>query len=68
MLDVRCDPDIPPIPPHADFEQIKDAAEAVMKGDPDASGLMRKGLNQGPGALRPGQGLMGVSSEGGAAA
>jgi pyruvate dehydrogenase (quinone) len=44
LLDVRCDPDIPPIPPHADFAQIKDAAEAVVKGDPDAAGLVKKGL------------------------
>jgi pyruvate dehydrogenase (quinone) len=44
VLDVRCDPDIPPIPPHAEFEQIKDAAEAIMKGDPDAGGVVRKGM------------------------
>jgi pyruvate dehydrogenase (quinone) len=44
LLDVRCDPDIPPIPPHADFEQIKDAAEAIIKGDPDALGVVRKGM------------------------
>ena len=44
VLDVRCDPDIPPIPPHAEFEQIKDAAESIMKGDPDAAGIVRKGM------------------------
>jgi pyruvate dehydrogenase (quinone) len=44
VLDVRCDPDIPPIPPHAEFEQIKDAAEAIIKGDPDAAGIVRKGV------------------------
>jgi pyruvate dehydrogenase (quinone) len=44
LLDVRCDPDIPPIPPHAEFEQIKDAAEAIIKGDPDAIGVTKKGL------------------------
>jgi pyruvate dehydrogenase (quinone) len=44
LLDVRCDPDIPPIPPHADFEQIKDVAEAIIKGDPDAAGVVKKGL------------------------
>jgi pyruvate dehydrogenase (quinone) len=44
VLDVRCDPDIPPIPPHVEFEQIKDAAEAIIKGDPDAAGLVRKGM------------------------
>ena len=26
VLDFRTDPDIPPIPPHATFEQAKDAA------------------------------------------
>ncbi|MCP2336306.1 thiamine pyrophosphate-requiring protein [Actinomadura rupiterrae] len=44
VLDVRCDPDIPPIPPHADFDQIKDAAEAIIKGDPDSFGVVKKGL------------------------
>ncbi|MEV4014694.1 thiamine pyrophosphate-requiring protein [Nonomuraea angiospora] len=44
VLDVHCDPDIPPIPPHTDFEQLKDAAEAIMKGDPDAIGVVKKGL------------------------
>jgi pyruvate dehydrogenase (quinone) len=44
VIDVRCDPDIPPIPPHAEFEQMKDAAEAIIKGDPDSYGVVRKGL------------------------
>lgn len=44
VLDVRCDPDIPPIPPHAEFEQMKDAAEAIIKGDPDSFGIVKKGL------------------------
>jgi pyruvate dehydrogenase (quinone) len=44
VLDVRCDPDIPPIPPHAEFEQIKDAAEAIIKGDPNRIGVVKKGL------------------------
>ena len=26
VLDVRCDPDVPPIPPHATFEQAKATA------------------------------------------
>jgi pyruvate dehydrogenase (quinone) len=44
LLDVRCDPDIPPIPPHAEFSQIKDMAEAVIKGDADRVGVVRKGV------------------------
>jgi pyruvate dehydrogenase (quinone) len=44
VLDVRCDPEIPPIPPHATFEQAKFAAEAVLKGDPNAWHLVFEGV------------------------
>jgi pyruvate dehydrogenase (quinone) len=43
LLDVRCDPEVPPIPPHATFEQAKSAAEAVLKGDPNAWHLIVQG-------------------------
>ncbi|MBV9641292.1 MAG: thiamine pyrophosphate-requiring protein [Mycobacteriaceae bacterium] len=43
VLDVRCDPDVPPIPPHATYEQMKDMAEAILKGDPDAWHVMVQG-------------------------
>jgi pyruvate dehydrogenase (quinone) len=44
VLDVRCDPNIPPIPPHATFEQAKDAARAMLKGDEDRVGVIREGV------------------------
>ena len=44
MLDVRCDPNVPPIPPHATFEQIKATTEAVLKGDPGAWDIVSKGV------------------------
>jgi pyruvate dehydrogenase (quinone) len=44
VLDVRTDPDVPPIPPHATFEQAKNAAEAMLKGDPDRRGVLVEGL------------------------
>jgi pyruvate dehydrogenase (quinone) len=44
VLDVRTDPDIPPIPPHATFEQAKDAATALLKGDPNRWGVVKEGL------------------------
>jgi pyruvate dehydrogenase (quinone) len=44
LLDVRCDPEVPPIPPHATFEQAKSATEAVLKGDPDAFHLVVQGV------------------------
>ncbi|MFC7328658.1 thiamine pyrophosphate-requiring protein [Marinactinospora rubrisoli] len=43
VLDVHCDPDIPPIPPHAEFDQIKDTAKALALGDPDRVGVATKG-------------------------
>jgi len=44
ILDVRCDPNVPPNPPHATFDQIKAMTEAVLKGDPDAWDVVSKGL------------------------
>src|SRR5207302_5324143 len=43
VLDVRCDPNIPPIPPHATFEQMKDAATALLHGDPDRWEILKEG-------------------------
>ncbi|MGI9002790.1 MAG: thiamine pyrophosphate-requiring protein, partial [Pseudonocardia sp.] len=44
VLDVRCDPNVPPIPPHATFEQMKDAARAMAQGDEDAWGVLKQGV------------------------
>jgi pyruvate dehydrogenase (quinone) len=44
VLDVHCDPDIPPIPPHSTFEQMKDAAKALLTGDEDRWGVVKEGV------------------------
>jgi pyruvate dehydrogenase (quinone) len=44
VLDVRCDPEVPPIPPHATTEQLKSMTEAVLKGDPNAWHLVTQGM------------------------
>jgi pyruvate dehydrogenase (quinone) len=44
LLDVHCDPDIPPIPPHATLEQMTDMAEALIKGDPSRWGVIKEGI------------------------
>jgi pyruvate dehydrogenase (quinone) len=43
LLDVTCDPEVPPIPPHATYEQIKDLTSAVLRGDPNAWHLVYQG-------------------------
>jgi pyruvate dehydrogenase (quinone) len=44
VLDVRCDPDVPPVPPHATFQEAKDTAEALLKGDEDRWGVLKEGI------------------------
>jgi len=44
VIDVHCDPNVPPVPPHATFEQAKLSALALMKGDVDRWGVMKQGL------------------------
>jgi pyruvate dehydrogenase (quinone) len=44
VLDVHCDPNVPPIPPHATFDQMKSTAEAILKGDEDAAGVVKTGV------------------------
>jgi pyruvate dehydrogenase (quinone) len=46
VLDVRCDPNIPPIPPHATLEQVRSLAGAVLHGDEDTWGFIKQGIKQ----------------------
>ena len=56
VLDVRCDPEIPPIPPHASWDQIKSTTEALLKGDPQAWDMITKGMKTKAAELIPGLG------------
>jgi pyruvate dehydrogenase (quinone) len=44
VLDVHCDPDVPPIPPHATLEQMTDIAQALIKGDTSRWGVIKEGI------------------------
>jgi pyruvate dehydrogenase (quinone) len=44
VLDVRCDPNVPPVPPHATFDQMKSAASALLQGDEDRWGVLKQGV------------------------
>jgi pyruvate dehydrogenase (quinone) len=44
LLDVHCDPDIPPIPPHATAQQVIDAASGLLRGDANRFGVLKEGL------------------------
>jgi pyruvate dehydrogenase (quinone) len=55
VLDLHTDPNIPPIPPHATFEQMKDAATALLKGDPDRWGVIKEGVKTKAREILPGK-------------
>jgi pyruvate dehydrogenase (quinone) len=44
VLDVRTDPNVPPVPPHATLEQVSDAAKAMLAGDEDRWGVIKEGV------------------------
>jgi len=44
VLDIHCDPDVPPIPPHADLQQMQDTAKALIKGDTSRWGVIKEGI------------------------
>jgi pyruvate dehydrogenase (quinone) len=44
LLDVHCDPDVPPIPPHAQLGQMTAAAKALLAGDENRWGVLIIGV------------------------
>jgi pyruvate dehydrogenase (quinone) len=46
VLDVHTDPNVPPIPPHATFDQMKSAGLAMLHGDEDARQVIATGVKQ----------------------
>ena len=59
VLDIHCDPDIPPIPPHATAQQAIDAAAALVKGDTNRFGVIKEGLKTKAKEILPGRGSPG---------
>jgi pyruvate dehydrogenase (quinone) len=46
VLDVYTDPDVPPLPPHVTFKQARAYADSIVKGDPDARGIVRASVKE----------------------
>jgi pyruvate dehydrogenase (quinone) len=44
VLEVRTDPEVPPLPPHITREQAKKMTKAMLSGDPEFTGVMEKSL------------------------
>jgi pyruvate dehydrogenase (quinone) len=55
VLDVRVDPEVPPLPPHITLEQAKAFASAVLGGDPSARQIIGQSLRQKVAGALPGK-------------
>jgi pyruvate dehydrogenase (quinone) len=44
VVDVLCDPEVPPLPPHIRLEHAKGMLGALMHGDPESSRIVRQSL------------------------
>jgi len=46
VLDVVTDPKVPPLPPHITYEQAKSYASSLLKGDPEAVGIVWQSIKE----------------------
>ncbi|MFI1358592.1 thiamine pyrophosphate-requiring protein [Streptomyces sp. NPDC020898] len=44
VIEFLTDPAVPPVPPHATWQQLEATASAVLKGDADRGAMVRQGL------------------------
>ncbi|KUL53101.1 thiamine pyrophosphate-requiring protein [Streptomyces sp. NRRL S-1521] len=56
VLDFRTDPAVPPVPPHATWEQFESTAASVLKGDADGASVVKQGLKSKMQEFWPGDG------------
>ncbi len=46
VIDAHCDPNVPPLPPHINFEQAKGYMSALVQGDPNQMGIINQSAKQ----------------------
>lgn len=55
VLEVVCDPEVPPLPPHITLEQARSFASAVLHGDPSRRQIIAQSIRQKFPELLPGR-------------
>jgi pyruvate dehydrogenase (quinone) len=53
LLEVKTDPEVPPLPPHITFKQASNFAKALAKGDPHEGGVVAGAVRQVLAAILP---------------
>ena len=55
VLEVKTDPEVPPLPPHITLQQAKNFSLALMKGDPNEGGVIKGAARQVLESILPGK-------------
>jgi len=55
LLEVKTDPEVPPMPPHITFAQVKKLTTTLIKGDPNQEGVIRGTVRQVLSSVLPGK-------------
>ena len=55
VLEVKTDPEVPPLPPHITLQQAKNFSIALAKGDPDEVGVIAGAARQVLETILPGK-------------
>jgi pyruvate dehydrogenase (quinone) len=46
VLNVKCDPEVPPLPPHITFKEAKSFMTAAVQGDPNEGAMIKGSIKQ----------------------
>ena len=46
VLNVKCDPEVPPLPPHITFTEAKAFMTSAVQGDPDEGRMIKGSIKQ----------------------
>jgi pyruvate dehydrogenase (quinone) len=55
VLEVKTDPEVPPLPPHITFQQAKHLTESLLKGDPHEGSMIKETAKQVLASIIPGK-------------
>jgi pyruvate dehydrogenase (quinone) len=55
VLEVKTDPEVPPLPPHITLDQAKKFTTTLLTGDPEESSVLKGTAKQVLSALVPGE-------------
>jgi len=56
VIEFRTDTAVPPIPPHATWDQVINATESIVRGDSDRVNMIKEGVKSKLRDLLPGAG------------